>query len=374
MQLPLLDFATLTRNMAAAVQGTCRQLVDLTVGSVLRALLEANASVALWMQWLIMQVLATTRAATSAGADLDSWVADFSLSRLPAIPAIGNVTFARFTSGYPAFIPAGTLVRTADGSGSFAVLADPTNACWVSTTSGYSVPAAATSITLPVQAVMAGASGNVQAGTISLLASPLPGIDTVSNSFSLGGGLDAETDAALRLRFQNYLNSRARATGTAIGYAITAIQQGLSYTISENMDLNGNPLPGNFVVTVDDGSGAPPASLLATVATAVEAVRPLTSTYAVRPPLLVPATISLTLTVSQASQRPQALSAVSNAVSIWVNTLPIGGILPISRLSQIAYDAHPAVANVSQVSINGQGGDLLPPTAGVVKAASVSVN
>ena len=62
MILPLQNFTTLVQNMAAGVQGSAAQLIDLSVGSVLRALLEACASVALWMQWLILQVLSMTRA------------------------------------------------------------------------------------------------------------------------------------------------------------------------------------------------------------------------------------------------------------------------------------------------------------------------
>ena len=60
MQLQLQNFTTLVQNMAAAVQGSATALVNLTTGSVLRAILEANASLALWIQWLIVQVLATT--------------------------------------------------------------------------------------------------------------------------------------------------------------------------------------------------------------------------------------------------------------------------------------------------------------------------
>ena len=83
--------------MAAAVEASATQLLDLTVGSTLRAVLEANASIGLWMQWLILLVLRTTRAATSNGADLDSWMADLTLTRLPAVAATGIVTFSRFT-------------------------------------------------------------------------------------------------------------------------------------------------------------------------------------------------------------------------------------------------------------------------------------
>jgi uncharacterized phage protein gp47/JayE len=119
MQLSLRNFNTLVQNMAAAVEASATQLVDLSVGSTLRAVLEANASIGLWMQWLILLVLRMTRAATSSGGDLDSWMGDFSLARLPAIAATGIVTFSRFTPTVAALIPAGALVRTSDGTQTF---------------------------------------------------------------------------------------------------------------------------------------------------------------------------------------------------------------------------------------------------------------
>src|SRR5579862_3396225 len=122
MNLPLQTFRSLMQAAAASVQGSCAQLVDLTVGSVLRAVLEANASIALWIQWLIVLVLGTTRAATSNGTDLDSWMADYGLVRLPATPANGIVTLSRFTPGGAALVPVGALVRTSDASQSFAVV------------------------------------------------------------------------------------------------------------------------------------------------------------------------------------------------------------------------------------------------------------
>ena len=44
MQIPLRTFSVLVENMAAAVQASAPQLLDLAAGSTLRALLEANAS------------------------------------------------------------------------------------------------------------------------------------------------------------------------------------------------------------------------------------------------------------------------------------------------------------------------------------------
>ena len=269
MQLQLRTFSSLVSSAAAAVQGAASQLVDLTVGSMLRAVLEANASIALWMQWLILEVLQMTRAATSNGTDLDSWMADFTLTRLPAVSANGIVTFSRFAPVSSALVPVGTTVRTADGSQSFNVIADTTNAAYSAAQGGYLLASGYASVDVPVTAATPGTAGNVQAGTVSLIVSALPGIDTVNNAAAFQGGLDAESDAALRARFQNFLSSRSRATTAAVAYAIASIQQGLAYTIQENVAPDGSVRMGCFIVTIDDGTGFPPSSLLTTVSSAV---------------------------------------------------------------------------------------------------------
>jgi hypothetical protein len=81
MKLPVRDFTAIIRDMSAAITASSGKLIDVSVGSVLRAIIEANASIVLWVQWIVLLTLQTTRAATSNGPDLDSWMADFSLLR-----------------------------------------------------------------------------------------------------------------------------------------------------------------------------------------------------------------------------------------------------------------------------------------------------
>jgi uncharacterized phage protein gp47/JayE len=374
MQLQLQSFSTLVSNAAAAVQGAATQLIDLTVGSTLRAILEANASLALWMQWLLVQVLATTRAATSNGADLDTWCADFALTRLAASPAAGRATFARFTPTQQALIPAGTTVRTADGSQSFAVTTDTTNPAWMSAQNGYVLGAGVASITVGVVAVLPGSLGNVQAGAISLLATAVSGIDTVSNAAALSGGLDAEADVALRKRFSSYLASRARGTPLAIGNAILSVRQGLSYTLQENTAPGGGFTMGSFLATIDDGTGSPSTSLLTLVASAIEATRPIGSTYAVQPPNIVIANVSMSISTSATAVHTSISASVVAAVTSAINALPIGAALPWSRLTQLAYDADPSVTNVTAVLLNLGTGDLFVGPSGLIKAGTVQVN
>jgi uncharacterized phage protein gp47/JayE len=373
MQLSMQNFSTLLTNMAASVQGAATGLLDLSVGSVLRAILEANAALALWMQWLMAQCLATTRLATSAGTDADSFGADFGFTRLPAVASIGSVTFARFSPSIAAQVPVGTLVSTAGNTASFVVIADPSNTAYSAAAAAYDLAAGVASVTVAVTATVPGGAGNVQPSAISVLSSAIAGIDTVTNQAALTGGMDAEADTAFRARFGSYLASLSRATNIAIGAAIAATQQGLSYTIEENINQAQANLPGHFVVTVDDGSGYPPAALLSSVQSQIDAIRPVGTSFAVQGPTVVPANVAVTLAVTAAALRPAAVAAVASAFEAYIAGLPVGATLSFTRLAQLAYGASDVVTNLSGLSLNGGSADLAPPVFGAVRTGSVTV-
>ena len=374
MILPLQNFTTLVQNMAAGVQGSASQLIDLSIGSVLRALLESCASVALWMQWLILQVLSMTRAATSSGPDLDSWMADFSLTRLPGAQAVGQVTFARYTVGSNAvLIPTGTTVSTTDGTQSFAVVGQTSNPAW-NGSNGFVLAAMATSVTVPVQATAPGLAGNVLPGAIGLLTTPIAGIDTVTNTLIFSGGVNAESDAAFRSRFQLYINSRSLATAGAVEYAVASIQQGLRYAVLENVDTMGNALPGNFCVVVDDGTGAPPDTLLARVSAAVEAVRPIGSTYSVQGPAAIGISVAMSAAIANTQDAAQIALSIQQNVLAWIASLPIGGTLAVSKIEALAHGTDPSVVSVTGTTINNATLDVTAPDNGVLLPVAVMVN
>ena len=373
MQLDLQTFTGLVSAAAAAVQGSARQLIDLTVGSTVRALLEASASVGLWMQWLILQVLQMTRAATSAGADLDSWVADYGLTRLPAVAATGSVTFSRFSPTNSALVPLGTQVKTADAMLAFDVTQDVTNATWNAPLNGYLIPAGQAGVTVPVVAEVAGSSGNVQANTITLISAAISGVDTVTNALAFTNGIDAETDAALRARFQNYINTRAEATPAAVGYAVQSVQQGLTWTIQENVTPLGAYMPGNFVVTVNDGTGSPSSALLANVQTAVNAVRPVGSTFQVQGPAVVAVNITLTVVEAPGYTHGQAVAAAGTALTAAVDAAGMGLPFYYGQIFQVCLNL-PSVTAIENVTLNGGTSDLTVTAAQTVTAGTITVS
>lgn len=366
MQLPLQDFTALVRLQAAAVKSSARTLADLSIGSVLRALVEANASVGLWIQWLIVEVLSVTRAATSKGADLDSWVADFGLLRLPAVSAQGLVRFSRVTAGLATVVPVGSLVRTGIGGDAqgFTVVANAGFAGW--TGGGYALAAGDTSVVVPVQAVVPGRAGNVQAGVVQVLSTAIPGVDAVVNDAAALGGLDAEADEALRVRFGGFIDSRSRATEGAVRFAIQSVQQGLQFMIVERVDTAGAVRAGHFTVVVDDGSGVPGYAVVSAVGAAIEAVRALGATFSVRGPVLLGVDVAM-----RVSGPADAAAAARAAVAAYIAGLPLGGGLVLSRIVQVAHEADGRVASVSGVTLNGVAGDMAPPLFGRLVLGSV---
>lgn len=360
-------------NIATAVQGSAKALLNFTVGSVLRAIAEATASVVLWLQAIILQVLTLTRAATSVGTDLDSWMADFGLFRLAAVAATGQVTFARFTATMQAVVPVGANVQTSDGNQNFTVVLDTTNSAYNAGLDGYVLAANTSSVNVPVQAAVPGTSGNIQTGSISVITTPIPGVDTVTNASSFTDGIDAETDAALRLRFVAYLASLSKGTKTAVAYAVTTVQQGLDYTLTEDYAYNGTYQPGYFYVVIDDGTGFPSSQLQTNVGNAIEAVRGLTIGFGVFAPSVETANVTMVLTTATGFTHADVVATVTIALTNFINSLKLGVLLPYTQLSSIAYDI-PGVTNVTGILLNSGTSDLTATSKQKILAGTISVS
>jgi uncharacterized phage protein gp47/JayE len=375
--------ASLLSNMAAAAQGSFGTILNFATGSIFAAINEGVASVMLWLQWLLVLLYLKIRAATATGTDLDSWMADFGVVREPAVAATGLVTFARFTSTASATVPVGATVLTGDLSQTFAVTANTTNSYYVAGSNSYLIPAGTASAALPVQAVVAGVGGNVLAGAISLSGSALAGIDTVTNAAPFTNGDAAETDPQLRSRFVTFVNTRAQATPGAIVAAIIGVQSNLIYSLFENVNSAGGGQNGNFVVVVDDGSGAPSSALLNAISTAIVTVRPICSTWSVVGPSVTAAAIAITITPPAGTLTSSIAGAIETAVATYVDSLPINNTamgttsaatLFLAQISGVVAGAAPSGTTVTTVTINGASANLVPANMGVVRASGVTVS
>ena len=359
-------FDQLVSSAASAIQVRARQAMDLTEGSVLLALIEAVAgAIGLFGQAQVAELLAKMRAVTAAGADLDSWMADFGVARQPAVPATGLVTFSRATTTAAASIPVGAAVGTAQNSALYAVVADTAHPAYGA--GAYLMAVGVGSLSVPVQCTSAGLSGNALAGTVNKIGSPLPGVDAVSNASSFVNGADTASDDALRQYFRDWLAGLSKANADALRSAIDGVSPTARFALVEGQTYDtGVSSPGYFYIVIDDGSGSPSSEFLSRVRAAVDAVRPLgIPHWDLQPPVAVTANVALSITVE---------SGVDAAIQSYLSTLNIGQSLPYTRIAQIAYDASDSVLTVTGITINGGVSDLSATVKQAIRPGTVTVS
>lgn len=145
-------------------------------------------------------------------ADLDAFCQLFGIARLPAKRATGVVTFTRGAENLDAivFIPINYQITSATES-----------PIVFQTITGATMAVGVLSVTVPIQAVEAGPEGNIGSGLITNMSSPIQGVAAVTNVSATSGGLDQETDSALRVRwkatvFRNMAGTEDMFLGTAL--------------------------------------------------------------------------------------------------------------------------------------------------------------
>jgi len=162
-------------------------LTNFNINSRIRALFEAVAE-ALERLWFYADtILQAVFVTTAKDTYLDKRALEMGLVRRATQKAWGIVTF---TGEQGTIIPLGTIVSTNKASASVVEFI---------TTKEVEIPTG-DEVDVDIEAVVAGTSGNVEAGKIDTLVSSVPGVAGVENKQAIAGGADEETDAELRQR------------------------------------------------------------------------------------------------------------------------------------------------------------------------------
>lgn len=182
------DYAAQVRQILAITEPE----LDTSIGTVTRKMIDAFAQV---------QAMASADAAVQnyvfqidakSGSDLDDFVLTFSMVRLMPKRSVGTVTLSRPSAAQVDVpIAPGTQIATATSP-----------AVVFATVAPAVLTAGSTSVDVAVQAVVTGAASNVPAGSLTMLASEVQGVTSITNDAPTTGGADAETDVQLRDRFK----------------------------------------------------------------------------------------------------------------------------------------------------------------------------
>lgn len=362
--------ATFVNDFAAAAQSASQQPLDFTQGSVFLALAEASAGLGTWLQKLYIFALSVTRLVSSQGIWVDTFVNAFGMTRLPAQAATGAVQFSRYSTTSTITIPVGAQVVTGDGSQVFQVYGDLTNGAFSGAANGYVLLAGANTVAVPVMAIVAGTTGNVAAGTISSLRTPVSGIDAVINTAGFTNGAPQQSDAQVKASFVQYIASLAKATRGALSYAVASVGATASFT--EFQDPTGRTGP-TSTIYIDDGSSNPPTALVQQAATAVANTKAFGVQIAVIGVTPLYASVQMTCQILPSYNQAAVVAAVQAALTNYVNGLAGNATLYFTSLENVAYGASPGVYNVTGVTLNGTMADLVPNPGQAIIASNVAV-
>lgn len=374
MTLPTKSFSDFVSGMVAtwaAQTGTTPVFSD---GDILLAWWQAVAVQLDFLQAQVQLVVALSRAQTSTGDDLDSWMAQFNFTRLGSTFATGPVTLSKATaSAVQIQIPVGSVIQTVGGAVQYEVVADTDELAFNTTLNAYVLPAGQLSVTATVQAIVGGSASNVSGNTLTQFGSNVAGIDSVTNPAPITNGIDAESDQNFRIRFVLYLATLAKATKNALLAAAMSVQQGLAVTLLENQQPDGTPLLGSFTGVVDDGSGEPPTSTLNAVFAAFDATRAFSVQPFVVQPIPLAAVVTLSVRLATGVVAATTNTAVQTAVVLAVNALAPSATLYVSEVVAAALSVTGVVSVNSGITINGLSQDLVPTIQQEIRTTLFSV-
>lgn len=308
-------------------------LTDFNQGSVIGTLLRA---VGYEFTALYAQLDEAYRRAfvdQASGVGLENVVALLGIRRKSPLAATGSVTFSRRrATGTAVPVPPGT--RVADRAGrTFA------------TTVPASIPVAGLSVTVPVEALVAGPDGNVAPNTVVVMPTPPSGVDGVTNPSPLTGGTEAEPDDQLRERAKHALERAGNATLDAIRFAVLGIDGVSGVSVTDRAADDSVPLGEVWV----RWAGEDDADVAAQVELTVENTR--AAGVVARIMRISEVFVSGTLyAIGEPLAPATAAQALRDRVVAALAALDIGEPLSTRRLAALAYDV-PGLVEVAETAL-----------------------
>ena len=301
------------------------------------ALVNAGSAHGLYgyLAWIANQVIIDTAEAEF----LERWAAIWGITRKPAAPATGTVSFTVLAG---AVIPSGTLVQAFDGQ-QYATTTDAAG----------SVP----TFTTPIQAVVAGAAGNRTIGQTLTLVSPIAGVQATATAGLLSGGADVEEDAALRTRLLTRIRKPPQG-GDADDYVGWALEvPGVTRAWCYPLALGDGTVVVRFMRDNEIPS-IPDAGEVATVQAYIDARRPVTAAVTVAAPIAAPIAFTIHLNPDTAAIRATVQAELSDL--LLREAIPNGSILlsHIQEAISIAAGEVDHTLTVPATDVTNTGGNI----------------
>jgi uncharacterized phage protein gp47/JayE len=199
-----------------------------------------------------------------------------------------------------------------------------------------------------VTATVAGSDGNVVPGAVNLLLDTPGGISSVTNATAFLGGAEPETTEQYRERLLDYIQNPRTGSSTDLKFWAETNNEVEEATVFNNDNL-GTPMNGHATVRISGPAGAiPDAETIAEVQALLDTVDLANITIHVATFTQVPLAVTVDVTTDAEHTLGEVTPSVQDAISDYINTIPVGGTFYRSG----AIDAVYGLSGVTDVTIS----------------------
>jgi uncharacterized phage protein gp47/JayE len=316
-------FNSILEDMMNWVIAKQSKVTDFNEGSVMRSLLE---SVALETEQLYIR----TRVGFEDALKYIPFYA-FDFTKKSGQKASGTVVFSRTGTSGEVAIPIGTLVATADGTQ------------FATTSTGTIADGNTDSNNVSILAEKEGEESNVAADTITVIVTPVNGVETVNNASATSGGLDKETDAEFLKRFREFIEGLGQSNESGLITGSKLVTGVRSASIIEHFPPSSSY---NVSVYIDDGAGNAPQALIDSVESKLKgdgtAGNPGYKAAGINIQVLAPTKVTqdVTVTINDDGMLSESTMEynIELAITNYINNLLLGEDIIRNRLIEVMMD------------------------------------
>lgn len=208
-----------------------RSDIDITAGSVLHDLAIESVSQEIETGYTDIDKAGKAHSVNYASEltddEMNDLAANYALTRKEAVKSVSVITFSSYTK--PTSIVqigsddglGGVLLATKKLTNGSVVQFVTTQTVYLQPTDLQNPSTKTYDVVAPIEAVVAGTTGNVPANTITVLQQSVPGVNLVKNTIAASGGSDEESNEDLAQRI--VLKAQAKQLGTKPGYESLAV-------------------------------------------------------------------------------------------------------------------------------------------------------
>lgn len=357
------------RDFETMVDETLQRIVDANIGitntipgSVIRTIVEALMAELDIQNYTVDQIYKAMNIDTAEGSDLDNIVAILGVVRKQATYAEGTVVFGRSdVYATDIAIQYAQMISTRqnnNGSTSYEFMVTEDDAKLKAGELQTAVNVRATtpgSLFLPI-------------GTITIMNTPIVGIEYVTNLTEFIGGTDKETDDELRGRAKQALAGLGKGTNTALRSALLGLEGVVDAIV---MDANRGVGTADIVVITSE---LPPSQALASE---IDYTIGITKAAGIDVKAIFPVikTQNIVVTINDLSGNDltdEDISRAYSAIINYCNSLSVGDVLIISQIERAIGNA---VNDMDvDVIVTTPNTNVVPASTEVIRCGTVTIN